>query len=81
MTMLTCRDLTELVTLYNEEELPLMQRLGFRLHVGVCHQCRAFLQQDRLTRRTLAKLPRDPVPPDVREELLRQFTTWRSLPG
>jgi anti-sigma factor RsiW len=75
--MLTCQELTELVTDYVEDRLSLMDRLRFRLHVGMCRHCRAYLEQMKQTIRTLGRLPADEIPPDVREELLAQFRDWR----
>lgn len=54
--MLTCRQLTELVTDYLEDRLSFMDRLRFRLHVGMCRHCRAYLDQMKQTIRTLGKL-------------------------
>lgn len=54
--MLTCRELTELVTDYLEDRMSFMDRLRFRLHVGRCWPCRAYLDQMKQTIRTLGKL-------------------------
>lgn len=75
--MLTCSEMTELVTDYLEKRLPLRKRLLFRMHIGMCRHCRAYLRQMRLTIRTLGKLPDTPIPPDVKAELLRRFDGWK----
>jgi predicted anti-sigma-YlaC factor YlaD len=75
--MLTCREVTELVTDYLEGRQTLVQRLRFEMHLGMCRSCRAYLRQMRSTVRALGSLPPDAVPPDVREELLHRFREWR----
>jgi predicted anti-sigma-YlaC factor YlaD len=71
--MLTCQELTELVTDYLEGHLPLRQELSFRMHVSMCKDCRAYLRQTKMTIRTLGRLPQDPMPANVRDELLARF--------
>ncbi len=75
--MLSCKELTELVTDYLEERLSFTQRARFQLHIGMCQNCRRYLRQMRLTIRTLGKLPEELVPADVREELMKQFRNWK----
>lgn len=75
--MLTCRELTELVTDYLEGRLRVVERLRFQLHLGMCRHCRAHLRQMRLTVRTLGALPAEPISADVRDELLSRFRSWR----
>ena len=76
--MLTCQQLTELVTNYLERRLPFSQRVAFQMHLGMCRHCRAYLQQMKQTIRTLGKLPSEPIPPDVREMLLERFRQWKA---
>lgn len=75
--MLTCKELTEIVTDYLEGKLPFGKRLAFQMHVGMCRHCRAYLRQMKLAIRTSAALPVPPPPPEVREELLRRFRDWK----
>jgi anti-sigma factor RsiW len=75
--MLTCQQLTELVTDYLEGRLSPMDRLRFRLHIGMCRHCRAYLHQMRHTIRTLGTLPAEEIPPDVRDDLLARFRDWK----
>ncbi len=75
--MLTCRELTELVTDYLEGRLSLAQQMRFQLHIGMCRHCRAYLRQMRGTIQALGSLPEEPVPPELREELLRRFRSWK----
>ncbi len=75
--MLTCKEITELVTDFLEGRLTPLQRLRFHFHVGMCRHCRAYLRQMKLTVRALSLLPEEPVPPELPEELLRRFRNWK----
>lgn len=75
--MLTCRELTELVTDYLEDRLSFVDRLRFRMHIGMCRHCRAYLDQMKHTVRTLGRLPAEEIPSDVRAELLQRFRDWK----
>lgn len=75
--MLTCKEITELVTDYLEGRMSFMQRVSFHLHLGMCDRCRAYLRQMRMTVKTLGKLPDEPIPAGVRDELLVRFRTMR----
>ncbi len=74
---LTCKEFTEAVTDYLEGELTFTQWVRFQMHLGMCVGCRRYLRQMRLTIRTLGKLPEEPIPPAVREELLLRFRSWK----
>jgi len=75
---LTCKESTEAVTDYLEGALPFTQWVRFQLHLGMCAGCRRYLRQMRLMIRTLGKLPEEPIPPAVREELLLRFRRWNT---
>lgn len=75
--MLTCREVTELVTDYLEGRQSFVERLRFNLHLGMCRHCRAYLHQMKQTIRTLGRLPSEPIPPDVRDLLLERFRNWK----
>jgi len=74
--MITCQQITALVTAYLEGRLSLGDRLRFQLHLGICRNCRRYLRQMRATIATLGRLPPDPVPQPVMEDLLVQFRSW-----
>jgi len=71
--MLTCRQLTELVTEYLEGRMPFWRRVQFQMHLGMCRHCRAYLHQMRTTTDALGRLPEEPVPDDVEAELVERF--------
>jgi predicted anti-sigma-YlaC factor YlaD len=75
--MLTCQELTELVTDYLEGRQSLGQRLRFEIHLGMCRHCRAYLRQMKETVHALGGLPNDEIPSDVSEQLLSRFRTWK----
>lgn len=74
--MLTCRELTEIVTDYLEGRMPFGRRVMFHLHVGMCRHCRAYLRSMRMTMKTLGNLPEVAPPPEVKDELMRRFDRW-----
>ena len=76
--MLTCRDITELVTDYAEGRMSLWTRMRFRMHVGMCRHCRAYLQQLKTTVRLTGAIPPEPMPAEVRDELLARFRDWKA---
>ncbi|MBI5607907.1 MAG: zf-HC2 domain-containing protein [Deltaproteobacteria bacterium] len=75
--MMTCAQLTELVTDYAEGRLPWRQRIVFQLHLGMCGHCRRYLQQVRQTVRLTGQLPPEPMPPATKAELLDRFASWQ----
>ena len=75
--MLTCQELTEVVTDYLEGRMGFADRLRFRLHVGMCKPCMAFLRARKLTIQAVGSLPAEPMPTEVRDELLERFKSWK----
>ena len=71
--MLTCRDVTELATEYQEGALPIRQRLGMRLHILVCSACRRYLAQLRTVAAALCRLPPEVFPDAERQRLAAAF--------
>lgn len=80
--MISCKDLTELVTDYMEGNMTFCQRLSFQLHVGMCRPCREYLRQVTFTVQTmgcLAETAAAPLmPAEVQEELLQRFRDWKT---
>lgn len=79
--MLTCKEITELVTEYAEGELSFADRLRFQLHIGMCRNCRRYVRQVRATAAALGMLPPPELSPDLEQELLRRFETWKRTRG
>ncbi len=74
--MITCQQLTELVTDYLEHRLSWPDHARFQFHLGICRSCRAYLAQMQTTVDALGRLPEQPTPEDVESEMLRRFRTW-----
>ena len=75
--MLSCKEITELVTAYAEGALPFADRVRFRLHIAMCRGCRAYVRQLRATAQALGKLPPAELPKELEAELLRRFEGWK----
>ncbi len=75
--MLTCQEVTELVTDYLEGRQPLVQRLRFQLHLGMCRHCRAYLRQMKITVEALGSLAGEAIPPEMSHEVLDRLRTWK----
>lgn len=75
--MLTCQQMTALMTDFLEGRLPWMDRARFRMHIGMCRHCRAYLRQMKLSVAVLGKMPADPVPDEVMDALLARFGDWK----
>lgn len=74
--MLSCRELTELVTDYTEGRMGLGNRLAFCFHLLKCRGCRAYLAQVRTTRGLLGQIEQPAPSPEVEAALLREFGKW-----
>ena len=79
--MLTCQELTELITDYLEGRMPLRDRARMRFHLLYCRGCRAYLRQMRLTIRSLGALSTAQSlaspPPELPPELIARFRNWK----
>jgi anti-sigma factor RsiW len=73
---MTCRQLVELVSDYLEGRLEPPTRERFEAHLGVCPDCREYVDQMRDTVRALGGLPEDALSAATRDELLRAFAGW-----
>jgi len=74
---MSCLEMTDLITEYLDGSMPLFKRIRFQMHVGLCRGCRNYLNQMKLTIKTLGKLPVDSMPPDIRDEMLYRFRNWK----
>jgi anti-sigma factor RsiW len=75
--MLSCQQITQIITDYLEGRMSFADRMRFRMHVGMCKHCRAYLRQMKATIGSLGQLPDEPMPADVRDEMRRRFAAWR----
>jgi anti-sigma factor RsiW len=74
---ITCQDLVELVTEYFEGALPSRDRVRFERHIAACKYCNTYLEQMRITIRTLGRLPEESLEPEARDALLDTFRDWK----
>lgn len=74
--MLTCQEIATLLTDYLEGRLSFWERMEFRLHLGMCASCRAYLRQLKLTMGATRRLDPGEVPPDVMAALMQRFRGW-----
>jgi anti-sigma factor RsiW len=75
---LTCRELVELVTDYLENALPAADRARFEAHIAACDGCTAYLEQMRMTLRTLGRVEPESLSDSAARELAHAFRDWRS---
>lgn len=78
--MLTCKQITELVTAYVEGQLRLRDRLRFRMHIGMCSHCKTYVRQLEATRKALGRLPEPGIPAELEADLMRAFENWKPHP-
>ena len=62
--MLTCKEVTHLVSESLERSLSVKERLRLRLHFLVCAGCRNFRSQMTLLRQACRRLAEGKTPPD-----------------
>lgn len=75
--MPNCRDITEQASDYRDQDLPLLKRLGFRLHLLMCAYCRRHVKHLDITVSTLGKIDNENTAPKTSDfqqvvELIKQ---------
>jgi anti-sigma factor RsiW len=73
---MTCRQLVELVTDYLDNKLPPDETARFEEHIAGCQWCTRYLEQMRVTIRTLGRIDSESISPAAREGFLRVFRDW-----
>lgn len=71
-----CNELVELVTAYLDGSLDAETRERFDLHLLECDGCENYLQQFRVTVRTLGSVSDEDIAPEFRDRLLNAFRNW-----
>jgi anti-sigma factor RsiW len=72
-----CKELVEVITDYLENRLSPADRTRFEAHLAACDACRHYLDQFRLTIRSLGRLPEESLSPDARNALLAAFKHFK----
>ena len=76
-TGMSCQQLVELITEYFEGTLPEDARSRFELHLSFCRPGREYLEQMRLTVKTLGGLSEESIPENAKHKLLEVFRNWK----
>jgi predicted anti-sigma-YlaC factor YlaD len=74
---MTCKELVELVTAYLDGALDANTHALFNAHLVYCDGCRNYLEQFRVTVRTIGKIRDDELDPAFRSRLLDAFKDFR----
>jgi predicted anti-sigma-YlaC factor YlaD len=75
-TLLTCKEVVEIVTDYLEGTMSPELRERFEDHLSACEGCSAYLVQMRETIRLTGMLTEDEIPQEQRDRLLSTFRDW-----
>ncbi len=75
--MLSCEELTKLLTDYFEERLPWATKLKLQMHLAMCKHCRAYVAQMRAVERAAGSLPKVEITESAHAELLEHFREWK----
>jgi len=73
---MSCRELVELVTDYHEGTLSETDRLRFEAHVADCHWCSRYIEQMRVTIRTVGRIDEESLSDEAKTTLLMAFRDW-----
>jgi len=55
--MLKCRDIESMASEYLDKNLSLRQRMAFKMHLFLCHNCRNYIRQLRTTIESIRLMP------------------------
>lgn len=73
---MTCKELVELVTAYLDGAMDVDVRAKFDHHLSECDGCRNYLEQFRVTIRTVGRIEDDDLEPAFRDRLLEAFRNF-----
>jgi hypothetical protein len=78
MKLPTCKDVSQLASDAMEQDLPLRQRLGLKLHLCLCQACRRYVRHLRFLRRASRKATAEPpakktLGADARERIAKRL--------
>lgn len=55
--MLKCREIEQLASDYLDKDLSFRQRMAFKMHLFMCHNCRNYLRQLKTTISSIKLIP------------------------
>ena len=75
---MSCQQLVELVTEYFEGTLSAADTRRFDQHIEACFWCARYVEQLRVTVRTVGRLDSEALPAEMRDSLLHEFRNWHA---
>lgn len=78
--MPSCKDITKHASDYVDHHLQWWQRPGYWLHLVMCVHCRRYIDQLKLTIRTLGQIP-EATPPEVDEQQVQAIVAQLQKPS
>jgi predicted anti-sigma-YlaC factor YlaD len=75
---LACQQAVELVTDYLEGALSRRERRRLETHLRACPNCRAYLEQIKMTIRLTGTVEPDDLTPEARADLTDLYRRWRA---
>jgi len=79
--MLTCEELTQLVSSYLDGALSERQHRRFEEHVAICPDCQVWIEQMRITTDLLGRVPAMVIPDEITGDLTSAFANWVGTTG
>lgn len=80
--MLKCREIEQLASDYLDKDLSLRQRMAFKMHLFMCHNCRNYVRQLKTTISSIRLMPvnQSKVVDDKVKDLAKQLREQTSKP-
>jgi len=75
---MSCKQFVELVTDYFEGALPDEDARRFEEHIQDCFWCARYLEQMRVTIRTVGRIDEESISDEARDVLLHEFRNWHA---
>lgn len=75
---MSCKEFVELVTGYLEGMLSAEQARAFDQHMETCPWCTRYLEQMKVTLRTVGRIDEESISPAARDSLLHAFRDWNA---
>lgn len=74
---LSCRELVDLVTDYDDDALDRQRRREFEAHLALCVGCKNHVGQMHESARLAGRLGRQEITEETRERLLALYRAWK----
>ena len=69
--MLSCKEITEQSSEYIDKNMSFYQRMQYKLHLAMCHNCRRFMDQFKITVNTVEKMEPEKLSDEAIEKQVR----------